>query len=270
MNIAFGEDSWMAGYNGRDMKWNPTADVVDQLMTNVWGGKHYIYVFGHNGKYYPNLHTTDPLQINVPAYDGGAFIHDNLITLNPTNKRNVYKDCAWVGVPMLVAGQTLRSTDVKIRLRVARPYMTYLNLATDSMVGPPPNKTDKLWYRFSTANLSTKTNNWPTASAALNLINIVPNPYYAYSSYEPDKLSSIVKITNLPGTCTINIYTISGLLVRQYKKNNDVTYQNWDLKNTAGIPIASGLYIINVDVPGVGHKILKWFGVLRPIDLDSF
>jgi hypothetical protein len=25
-----------------------------------------------------------------------------------------------------------------------------------------------------------------------------------------------------------------------------------------------------VDVPGAGEKILKWFGVMRPIDLDNF
>ena len=49
-----------------------------------------------------------------------------------------------------------------------------------------------------------------------------------------------------------------------------VTSQNWDLNNQAGIPIASGLYIIHVDVPGVGEKTLKWFGVMRPIDLESY
>jgi hypothetical protein len=25
-----------------------------------------------------------------------------------------------------------------------------------------------------------------------------------------------------------------------------------------------------VNVPGVGEKVVKWFGVLRPIDLDTF
>jgi hypothetical protein len=42
------------------------------------------------------------------------------------------------------------------------------------------------------------------------------------------------------------------------------------MKNQAGIPISSGIYIIHVVVPGVGEKVVKWFGVLRPIDLDSF
>jgi len=28
--------------------------------------------------------------------------------------------------------------------------------------------------------------------------------------------------------------------------------------------------MIHVNAPGIGEKVLKWFGVLRPIDLDSF
>ncbi len=45
---------------------------------------------------------------------------------------------------------------------------------------------------------------------------------------------------------------------------------DWDLKNQSNIPVASGVYIIHVDVPDVGEKVLKWFGVMRPIDLDTF
>ena len=44
----------------------------------------------------------------------------------------------------------------------------------------------------------------------------------------------------------------------------------WDLKNTVGNPISSGVYIIHVEVPGVGEKVLKWFGVMRTIDLDTY
>jgi hypothetical protein len=30
------------------------------------------------------------------------------------------------------------------------------------------------------------------------------------------------------------------------------------------------VYIIHIDVPNIGEKVLKWFGVMRPIDLDNF
>ncbi|HXC06683.1 MAG TPA: T9SS C-terminal target domain-containing protein, partial [Bacteroidia bacterium] len=266
LNIAFGEDSWLTAYHGRDMIWNPTTDMVDQLGSNVWGGKHYIYVFNHNGKYVPSSGAAG--NTNMPAYDGGNYIHTKISTGNPTDKRNVFKDCAWVGIPMLAPGQSLLSTPVTIKIRVTRPYMTYLNTASDSatviMNGTKPI------YKFSTDGIKTVNNDMNTAKNALNLINIVPNPYYAYSTYETSQLDNRVKLTNLPGKCTISIFTISGTLVRQFKKDNDLSFQDWDIKNTAGIPVASGLYIIHVDVPGVGEKILKWFGVARPIDLDSF
>ncbi len=54
------------------------------------------------------------------------------------------------------------------------------------------------------------------------------------------------------------------------KDDASQTYIDWDLKNNAFIPIASGVYLIHVDVPGVGETVLKWFGALRPTDLDSF
>jgi hypothetical protein len=59
-------------------------------------------------------------------------------------------------------------------------------------------------------------------------------------------------------------------MIRQFKKADPLTSLDWDLKNHKNIPIASGTYIIHIDVPNVGEKILKWFGVMRPIDLDNF
>jgi flagellar hook assembly protein FlgD len=79
-----------------------------------------------------------------------------------------------------------------------------------------------------------------------------------------------VKITNLPELCTLQIYDLNGTLIRMYEKADPLTSLDWDLKNSKNIPISSGTYIIRVEVPGVGEKILKWFGVMRPIDLDNF
>jgi hypothetical protein len=30
------------------------------------------------------------------------------------------------------------------------------------------------------------------------------------------------------------------------------------------------LYIIHIDAPGIGEKIIKWFGVMRPFDLQGY
>jgi hypothetical protein len=125
-------------------------------------------------------------------------------------------------------------------------------------------------YGFNTSDLAVRKNDQEVAKTSLDLINVVPNPYYAYSAYEKNAVDNIVKITNLPKTCIITIYTLSGTLIRKYYKADDKTSLDWDLKNQALIPIASGMYIIHVNVPGLGERVLKWFGVMRPIDLDSY
>ena len=77
-------------------------------------------------------------------------------------------------------------------------------------------------------------------------------------------------MVNLPYVCDVKIYTVNGTLVRTFKKDSPVTYIDWDLKNYAGIPIASGVYLIHIKVPNGCERVLKWFGVVRPPDLDSF
>ena len=42
------------------------------------------------------------------------------------------------------------------------------------------------------------------------------------------------------------------------------------MNNEQGINVASGLYIFHINAPGIGEKIIKWFGVQRQIDSDSF
>jgi hypothetical protein len=126
-------------------------------------------------------------------------------------------------------------------------------------------------YTFSLDGLEAELNKTSVVSDALNNIRVVPNPYYAYSEYETDKNDFQVKITNLPRKCKVRIYTLNGVLVREFEKDDDsITYLNWDLKNHARIPIASGMYLVHVEVPEVGEIVLKWFGAMRPVDLDSF
>jgi len=45
---------------------------------------------------------------------------------------------------------------------------------------------------------------------------------------------------------------------------------DWDLKNHKNVPVSGGTYICHVNVPGSGEKVLKWFGVMRPVDLQNF
>jgi hypothetical protein len=101
-------------------------------------------------------------------------------------------------------------------------------------------------------------------------INLVPNPYYGYSEYERSQIDNVVKFTNLPEKCVISVYNTAGTLIRKFDKDSEQTFLDWDLKNTYGISISGGVYIIHVDAYEYGEKVLKWFGSTRPIDLTSF
>ena len=74
----------------------------------------------------------------------------------------------------------------------------------------------------------------------------------------------------LPKTCKISIYTVDGSLVRKIVKDDESTELVWDMKNTARVPIASGTYLIHVDAGEIGETIIKWMGIMRELDLDSF
>jgi hypothetical protein len=114
----------------------------------------------------------------------------------------------------------------------------------------------------------------------LAAINVVPNPYYSYSKYETtSQLETKVRIVNLPTGiengvkqgCIIRIYTVDGTLVRTLGPTPvNATTIDWDLHNHTGIPIAGGMYLIHVSVPGIGERVIKWFGTMRPVDLNSF
>jgi hypothetical protein len=157
--------------------------------------------------------------------------------------------------------------DVKLRFRVVGQYAAdVLELAIPDSVSSNMNLP---MYEFDTNEIGTIRNDLLTAQNALDLINIVPNPYYGNSSYELSQFSNVVKLINLPKTCTVSIYALNGNLVRRITKDAEQTWLDWDIKNSYGIPIASGVYIIHVNAPGIGEKILKWFGVLRPQDLHS-
>jgi len=248
LNMAFSENSWLTGENGDDMIWNPTSKLMDNVGNPIFGGMHYIYIFGASN--------------NMPEYDNGDYIYSTLNS-NPVNSdyNNVFKNCQWVIEPILAENHTLLETDVRLSLRVNKPYAESEHIGENNKLPA---------YGFSTKGLFTETNTNPVLIKALDIINVVPNPYYAYSQYEDSRIDNRIKFTNLPQQCTITIYNMNGQLIRQLTKDNPLTSQDWNLKNHVGIPISGGMYIIHIDVPGVGEKILKWFGAMRTVDLDNF
>jgi hypothetical protein len=251
LHMAFGENSFLGGDNGADMVWNPTSREIDGNGLPVHGGNQPIWVFGVN--------------INnegCPYYDGtNTWVYDQFQTATTTSYKKLYTSLMWVANTITAVGhQSLEST-VRMKLRVNKQYTDYT--ATGENGGKP-------MYSWSMSDLETTTGSRDVLASALDLINVVPNPYYAFSEYERNQVDNRIKIVNLPKNCTVTIYTTSGKLVNQFKKDNDITFLDWTLTNRVGIPIASGVYLIHVEVPGVGERVLKSFIAMRKLDIEGF
>lgn len=267
LNIAYSENSFWGGEIGRDMIWNPSSELFTDAGEPVFGGCHWIYVFKNDRRQAAGAANSE---IRIPGYDECRFIYTTIQSTQPEPLRRVFRAVGWVGSAMLVPGRQLLETDVRIVLNVERKYTRYVDYPGSLAPINPERNNGLPLYSFSTRGLQTETGVLAVANEALDMINIVPNPYNAFSGYETSRLDNRVKFINLPQTCTISIYNVGGTLVRKFRKDNDLTYLDWDLKNQNNIPIAGGVYICHVDVPGVGEKVIKWFGTLRPLDLQNF
>jgi hypothetical protein len=269
LNMAYGENSFWGGEIGRDMIWNPSDQLVTAAGEPFFGGCHWIFVF-KNDRRTAFMFNGANIENRIPAYDEGVAIHTLIQNTQPEPQRRVFRAVAWVGSALVVPGRQLLETDVRITLNVEKPYVPYINYPGSPAPIVPERNNGLPLYGFSTSGFATTVNDAATLEDALGTINIVPNPYFAFSGYETSRLDNRVKFINLPQTCTISIYNVSGTLVRKFRKDNDLTYLDWDLKNASNIPIAGGVYICHIEVPGVGEKVLRWFGVMRPIDLQNF
>ncbi len=250
LHMAFGENSFLGGDRGADMRWNPSDRQVDENGLTVFGGNQPIWVFGVdiNGE-------------GCPYYDGAnTWVYDQYQIGTSTAYKKVFTSLMWIANTVTASGHDFMESDVRLKVRVNKQYADFT--ATGDNGGRP-------MYGWSMDDLQTTTASRDVLASALDLINVVPNPYYAFSEYERNRIDTRVKIVNLPDQCTVTIYNVSGKLIRQYKKDNEITFIDWDLKNTIGVPIASGVYLIHVEVPGIGERIVKFFGGMRQVDLET-
>ena len=105
------------------------------------------------------------------------------------------------------------------------------------------------------------------ASSKMDNIYVVPNPYVGANEIEPaNKLPSQnrgerrIYFENLPMKCTIRIYTLSGELVStlEHESGADNGREFWNLLNHDGFSVAYGVYLVHIDAPGIGEKLIKF------------
>ncbi|MCB0696698.1 MAG: T9SS type A sorting domain-containing protein, partial [Chitinophagaceae bacterium] len=263
LNIFFGEDSWLKDHNGNDMIWNPTAIQWGYAGANlipIFGGKHYIY-------------------IQNSRYDSGRAFIQTLNSPSTIVRQTRFNNFAYASIPLLnpltksqfkSLPEGLIPSEVRVKFRISRPYNQYM---TDINGATMKNNGFPLYY-FSTGNLAPiklGDNANADKDALLDRIHAVPNPYYGYTGYELNRYDTKVKIINLPAKATVSIYSLDGTLVRRIEKDNaNVSYVDWDIRNAKSLPIASGMYLMHVKAEGIGEKVIRWFGAMRPIDVTNY
>ncbi len=113
-----------------------------------------------------------------------------------------------------------------------------------------------------------KLNDVNLAKTNIKQISVFPNPYFGANPLERDKYQRFMRFTNLPDQVTIRIYSLSGVFIKRIDKADNSQYLDWDLRNKDGLPVASGMYIAYLDMPGVGTKIMKLAVIMETQFID--
>lgn len=104
---------------------------------------------------------------------------------------------------------------------------------------------------------SYESENTESARAAVSLVNVFPNPYYGVNTAETTRENRFVTFSHLPRRATFRIFNLAGVLVRTLQKDSPSQFFQWNLQNERGLPVASGLYLVHIDMGSLGTKILK-------------
>jgi hypothetical protein len=135
------------------------------------------------------------------------------------------------------------------------------------IVSSKPNQAETVFQLEAPGVLNTT----EQAKKDVEKINVFPNPYYAYNPEETNRFNRFVTFTHLPQNATLRIFSLSGVQVRKLEKNNESQFLQWDLQNESTLPVASGVYVVHIDMPDLGmQKVLKVFVVQGAEILDYF
>ncbi|RLD09581.1 hypothetical protein DRI50_12025, partial [candidate division KSB1 bacterium] len=211
-----------------------TAGVFDFLIDDWWGGSL--------------ARASDAIDVRKPLNENGsyaAFVRDvqsGSFTMNWwANSQEVLSNlviCELDGSP------ALPETGTVIRFITTK--------------GP----TEALTFRFTAPGRIE--NDLALAKKDVQKINVFPNPFYAGAQVGPNGFVRKVTFNHLPQQAIIRIFDLGGRQIRKLTKDDPSQFLEWDLCNAKGKPIASGLYVIYIDMPELKmKKVLKLMVVME-------
>jgi hypothetical protein len=93
------------------------------------------------------------------------------------------------------------------------------------------------------------TGNVDLAKADIAAIKAFPNPYYGMNVDETSLTDRFITFNHLPAKAVIRIYNLAGIHVRRLEKDDPTTqYFRWDLRNESGKSVASGIYVVYMEL----------------------
>lgn len=141
-------------------------------------------------------------------------------------------------------------------------YITAVGNASDNdgsiMTNPGPLRSNRMYTQtFTGASLKKQPG---TLSDAV----IVPNPYVISAEdevawHERDRLGFL----DIPGDCTIKIYTELGELVKTIEHTDGSGDEFWQLQTEDRQPVTSGVYVAVIENNDTGETAFKKFSVIR-------
>jgi hypothetical protein len=263
-----------------DMIFNPSSRLISGVDANqnelpliqVAGGQHNIYVTRQ--KYDECVQLAPKLKKGTSAFA----------------KRDPIGSITWTCMPLSAASFPMKSiadglipNETTVKLRVNNSYNRERKLADINKFKTCDTEATNPSYEFEILGKQSTVLEKAEYAGALANVNVVPNPYYAYSAYETSQFTNVIKVTNLPERAIVTIYSLDGKFVKKFNREerpgvnagtnpaNKNSQANpdleWDMKNFQGIPVASGVYLIHISAPELGEeRTIKWFGINRKFD----
>lgn len=131
---------------------------------------------------------------------------------------------------------------------------------------------DRFQFSFDTENIPRVDPD--TARSEMDDILVIPNPYKVANIYEAAVTSTNrqhnreLHFTGMPAPSTLRIFTVAGVLIREIAiQPSDLingyggTYI-WDMLTKDNLEISYGIYLYQVEAPGIGEKVGK-FAVIK-------
>jgi len=104
-----------------------------------------------------------------------------------------------------------------------------------------------------------------------NTVGVYPNPYYAFNPAETNRFNRFVTFNNLPPRVKFRVFNLAGQLVRVMDKDDTSQFFRWDLFNQNNIPVASGVYVVHIEMADIGvTKVLKVAVIQEQEVLDTY